>query len=113
MREDQDDIFNHDFIRRVDIHIAEENALFKSVKLASVTFSALMGILIGLLIWVFAEKNADIRAMQFSINQHSLQINETLTLLKAEIDNGKRDREVLEKHIDSAIDYRVNGNGKK
>lgn len=107
-REDDDQVrLPHDFVREVDLHMAEESALFRSVKFAGVIFSALLGVMV----WVFAEKNSDIRAMQSTLNQHSMQINETLVLLKTDLEAGKRDRELLEKHIDSAIDYRVNRNG--
>ena len=100
-----------DFIHRVDLHIAEESALFRSIKFAGIIFSALLGVMV----WVFAEKNSDIRAMQSTLNQHSMQINETLVILKTDLEAGKRDRDLLDKHIDAAIDYRVNGygNGKK
>ena len=104
MRDEENVELPKDFIRRVDIHIAEETSLFRSVKFAGVVFSALLGVMV----WVFAEKNADIRAMQQTLNQHSMQISETLILLKSDVENGKRDRDMVEKRLDAVVE-RING----
>ena len=43
------------------------------------------GVFVALLGWVFIEKNNDIKTLQVQGNAHSIQINETLTILKLKI----------------------------
>lgn len=43
------------------------------------------GVFVALLGWVFVEKNNDIKTLQVQGNAHTMQINETLTVLKLKI----------------------------
>lgn len=62
--------------------------------------SVLLAALIGVLIWIMTEKNHDIKDLQTEINQHSIQINEALVLLKAQMTLRERDSTRMESHID-------------
>ena len=43
------------------------------------------GMFVALLTWVFVEKNNDIKTLQKLGNEHSVQISETIAILKADI----------------------------
>ena len=64
--------------------------------------------LMGIFVWIMVEKNSDIREVQKSIQLHSLQINETLTILKMKITQDE------ERHraIDAAASKSIHGHGK-
>lgn len=66
-------------------HVNEEVGMFRTIKLVSAVLAALAGVLI----WIFVEKNSDIRAMQAVQNEHSVQINRTLTLMESQSDINK------------------------
>ena len=49
--------------------------------------SASVGVmLMAIFVWIMVEKNTDIKDVQKSIQAHSIQINETLTILKIKIE---------------------------
>jgi len=82
------------FVSDLTKHIAEENALFKSLRLAAAIFSTL----IVVLTWVFIEKNDDIKAMQSTLNQHSVAIAETLAVVKALIEDDRRQQTTIDRN---------------
>lgn len=84
----------HNFVERLEIHVKEENALFKSLKLAG----SVLGVLVMVLTWVFIEKNNDIKAMQQTLNQHSIAISDALTMLKMTIERNEKEHAGYEKN---------------
>ena len=47
--------------------------------------SAVSIALLGIFVWIMVEKNTDIKEVQKTLNAHSIQINETLIILKMKI----------------------------
>ena len=86
----------HDFVEDLTKHVAEEDALFKSLRIAAAIFSTLLVVLT----WIFIEKNNDIKAMQLTLNQHSIQINETLTVVKGMLELDKRQQTAIDRNTD-------------
>ena len=82
-----------DLMEKLNDHINEENALFKGLKFAFAAYS----ILVTVLIWIFLEKNSDIKAMQATLNDHSVQISKTLALLEVVINNDKRQQDQIDR----------------
>ena len=54
---------------------------------AIVGSTAVGAMLMAIFVWIMVEKNADIKEIQKSIQAHSIQINETLTILKIKIES--------------------------
>jgi hypothetical protein len=77
---------SREFLDELEAHIKEENNLFSSLRLAAGVFAAL----IAVLTWVFIEKNSDIKAMQATLNSHSIAIAETLVILKQQMNEHDR-----------------------
>ncbi len=73
-------------------HIAEEEGLFRGIKL----LGAILAALFSVLVWIFIQKSDDIKAMQQTLNQHSIQISETLVILKTAIENDRRQQDSIE-----------------
>jgi hypothetical protein len=86
----------HTFVDKLHEHIAEEEALFKVVKLVGWIGT----LFIALAAWILLEKNNDIKAMQLTLNQHSVQIEKTLTMMQIMLDNDKRQQMMIDKNND-------------
>ena len=72
--------------------VAPLQGFVNTMKVASVLLAAF----ITLLTWVFVEKNADIKEMQKSLNVHSTQINETLTVLKLHMAQNAKEHDAMD-----------------
>ena len=68
--------------------------------------------LICLIIWVAKEKNTEFLRMQDSIDTHSLQINETLVILRATISANDKRHGAIDSVTGPGYGH-ANGNGKK
>ncbi len=80
------------------------NGFVKAVRLVTVVATALLG-LFG---WVVIEKNNDVKAMQQTLNQHSIQISQTLAVLQRVV----VDQDNTEKRLDRYLDSFSSGNGR-
>ena len=78
------------------MHIAEEEVLFKVVKLVGWIGT----LFIALAVWVLIEKNNDIKAMQVVLNTHSVQIEKTLVLVQSAMETDRRQQALIEKTTD-------------
>jgi hypothetical protein len=83
----------HEFVERLTTHVEEETTLFRGLKLAAYAVTLLMAIVA----WVLNEKNSDIKAMQQVLNQHSVQINETLVVVKMMLEADRRQQDNLDR----------------
>ena len=83
-----------DMVEKLKTHIIEEDALFKSLRIAAAIFSTLLVVLT----WIFVEKNNDIKAMQLILNQHSIQINETLVVVKSMLEADRRQQAGIDRN---------------
>ena len=68
--------------------------------------------LIATLLWVAKEKNTEFLRMQDSIDTHSLQINETLVILRATINANDKRHNAIDSVTGPGYGH-ANGNGKK
>lgn len=83
-------------IQKINEHIAEEKGLFRTIKFVT----TILSVTIGVVMWVFLEKNNDIKAMQAVLNTHSVQISETLAILKSSMDTNRREADRIERLVD-------------
>jgi hypothetical protein len=91
------------FVDKINDHVSQENGFIRGMKV----FAFVGTMLIALLCWVFVQKNDDIKTMngdiknmQTILNAHSIQINETLTILKNEMDVNRRQQDRIEKNTE-------------
>jgi len=71
------------------------DGFIKGLKSALTWSTLLCASFISLFVWVLSEKNGEFKEMQKSIVSHSIQINETLIILKSNIEkNDKRHNEI-------------------
>ena len=70
--------------------------LFRSMKL----LAWIMSMFVGLMVWVLGQKNDDIKAMQKTLEQHSIQISETLIIMKQLIETDRRQQDLLDRHME-------------
>lgn len=82
-----------EFVERLTKHVTEEEGMFKAIRYFSAIFTAL----ILVLSWIFVERNNDIKAMQGTLQDHSIKIERTLVLLEAVINSDKRQQESIDK----------------
>lgn len=89
-------IVTEEFVKTVNAHIASEESIVRSVRMAVAVICTLSSVLV----WVFTEKNAEFKSMQTMINVHSVQINETLAILRGDMENSRRALDSIEKRLD-------------
>jgi tRNA uridine 5-carbamoylmethylation protein Kti12 len=85
-----------EFVEKLRSHIAEEEVLFKIVKLVGWVGT----LFIALAAWVLIEKNNDIKAMQATLNQHSIQIEKTLVLIQTVVDTNTRQQAMIDRNTE-------------
>ena len=91
-----------EFINELEKHMREENTLFRSIRMAA----SVGAILIGVLTWIFIEKNSDIKEMQQTLNSHSVSIAKTLAILENQMGTLNRQiaaHEKLENRVDDNL----------
>ena len=68
---------------------------------AIVGSSAVSVFLMSIFIWIMVEKNTDIRQVQKELQTHSIQINETLTILKIKIQQDDARHSAIDRSVDN------------
>lgn len=89
-----------DFMLRVNAHVEAENGMFRTMRIVSSIFAALLAVSV----WVFLEKNSDIKAMQQTLNEHSIQISKTLTILESQVEMNKAQQVRIDRTTDMMYD---------
>ena len=84
----------HAFVKQIEEHVIKEEAFWKNFKFFAGFYTALFTTILALVIWIFAERNADFKEMQKTIVVHTVQNAETLTLIKGIVEKniGQQDR---------------------
>ena len=90
----------HDFIEKINRHVDEEDGMFRGVKFFGGLFIGLISFILSLVIWIVLEKNADIKAMQGTLQAHSVQIERTLVMLENVVNSDKRQQERIDKNTE-------------
>ena len=76
----------HTFVEKINKHMDREEGVMLGMKIVGSIFA----VLIAVLVWVLIEKNNDIKAVQQTIVQHTVQNAEMIQIVKGIIETNAR-----------------------
>ena len=99
----------------IEVEMAKMTALIntadgfiKATRLVAAIVSVLMAALVGVVVWIATEKNADMRDVKLELQAHAIQINRTLSVVERMATAQDRAEQRMERHLDSVNEDRRN-----